>query len=398
MSKAAQKTSVKKTAAKKTASKKAVKKAVVKKAVKKTAAKKTTAKKTAKKTVAKKAVKKTTVKKTVKKTAVKKAVKKTVKKTVSKKTTGKKVVKKTTVKTSRKRVTNGNTVVTQALMEVEAAKYQVSPSSESATEEDLRELDNFYGETHATLLVRDPYWIYVFWEINDATREQFLIPRGAHSGQMMLRWYDVTDLLEFNGSNAHHTIDTDISDDSSSWYQHVPESNRCWCVDLGVIGENGDFLPICRSNTVQTPRDSLAQEHPTARWMRAGLPAVDHLTIRVPSGSEPDAEGNPVPVGHASHAETMSRAKKAAKQSMAKNAEQTSQKQDVSMDPASSATPEESPSRATASHQEDQLSAIQMLSSEALGGSFSAGMPTSAGVMRPDLEKELRRRAQKNKK
>lgn len=157
-------------------------------------------------------------------------------------------------------------------------------------------LPDFYDETYVRLLVRDPEWVFVYWEIDTKTRERFWIPRGAHQGRLILRWYDVTDVPEFNGQNAQRVIETAINDQTSSWYQHLPDPGRYWCAELGVLSSEGEFLCICRSNVVQTPRVTLASPRDYERWMRVGWLLEEREIFEAPAGQAPseaqEAEGS----------------------------------------------------------------------------------------------------------
>src|SRR5690554_5390389 len=80
-----------------------------------------------------------------------------------------------------------------------------------------------YDETILSLMVRDPYWVYAYWDIS--TTDVCRIDRdhgyGAWSaGSKILRVYDVTD----GGAHLGRALmNIGIGDDSASWYINVPE-------------------------------------------------------------------------------------------------------------------------------------------------------------------------------
>jgi hypothetical protein len=298
----AKKTAVKKATpvkkvAKKTVAKKTVKKAVAKRpAVKKTAKKKTAAKKTLTKkpakTVAKKAVKKAVAKKAVKKVAKKSVAKKAAKK----KTTAKKVTRKATAsrkpaaaKASAFAATEADTDILTPLMEIEAKKFEIdSRRPGSATPPAApRELDEAFHETHISLLVRDPEWIFIYWEIDDETRERFSIQRERADKHLVLRWYDVTDMADFDGTNSHHVMDVDISGSVSSWYQHMPEPGRSWCAEMGNLTADGAFHVVCRSNFVRTPAGRVREPQGEETWLRVASETSEQGVYRTPAGTAP---------------------------------------------------------------------------------------------------------------
>jgi hypothetical protein len=106
------------------------------------------------------------------------------------------------------------------------------------------------------LLVRDPWWLYTYWELTNATVDKFKNELGDnfYKSTRVLRVYDVTNII-FNGNNANRFFDIVINDFASSWYIDAAGPGRSWCVDLGLRLPNGRFITILRSNVVQTPLD-----------------------------------------------------------------------------------------------------------------------------------------------
>jgi hypothetical protein len=111
-------------------------------------------------------------------------------------------------------------------------------------------------EDRIILLVRDPYWVHVYWEIS----RQALVEAKAAFGdewdgvKTVLRVYDVTD-IDFDGENAHSHFDIEIGGGASNWYINTQIPNRAYCVDIGLISQSGRFLVLARSNVATTPRD-----------------------------------------------------------------------------------------------------------------------------------------------
>lgn len=128
-----------------------------------------------------------------------------------------------------------------------------------------QELPHEYGDTRIVLLVRDPEWVFTYWEINDAARGEFGIPREGHGRRMVIRVYQITG-RSWPEEGAHYCFDIDISPYASNWYVKLPEVGQRWCAELGVFDEEGIYVPICRSNFVATPRDTVSTET-DADWM-----------------------------------------------------------------------------------------------------------------------------------
>jgi hypothetical protein len=116
-----------------------------------------------------------------------------------------------------------------------------------------------YQDTRMVLMVRDPYWLYAYWNVNSETQMQLSASSGRKYEELhlVLRVYDVTD-IKFNGTNSNFYFDISLLHITNNWYINVSNPNRSFCVDLGYVRENGTFVTIVRSNIVTTPRDSVS--------------------------------------------------------------------------------------------------------------------------------------------
>jgi hypothetical protein len=117
-----------------------------------------------------------------------------------------------------------------------------------------------YGDTKVVILPRDPLWLYTYWETSAETiagLSRKLSENKYNSGQWVLRVYDVTG-INFDGSNANRYFDIVINHDADNWYINVNETNRSWCVDLGLLTEQGEFILIARSNIVHMPKQGVS--------------------------------------------------------------------------------------------------------------------------------------------
>ncbi len=123
------------------------------------------------------------------------------------------------------------------------------------------ELPRRYGVDRLVLLVRDPYWLYAYWEITATRQEEFNAtygPRAWNSTRPVLRVYDVTG-VNFNGYNANSYMDINVQEGVDNWHIPVGQPNRSFCVDLGRMFPDGRFITLLRSNVVTTPRSSLSE-------------------------------------------------------------------------------------------------------------------------------------------
>ena len=144
----------------------------------------------------------------------------------------------------------------------EQAKYFTHPevalkeAKRPAFQLESSQLPQKYDRDTLVLMVRDPWWLYSYWEVRDSTYQKFKneLGRFFDTAKKTLRVYDVS-YINFNGSNAHRHFDIDIAHNANSWYIDTAAPGRSWCVDLGLKLSDGRFITILRSNIVTTPLD-----------------------------------------------------------------------------------------------------------------------------------------------
>ena len=116
-----------------------------------------------------------------------------------------------------------------------------------------------YGDTKIVLMMRDPNWLFAYWEINDHTRYSLKEMLGGsvfENSRVILRVYDITD-IKFNGENANSSFDLEIGN-NDRWYINVPEVDRSYCVEVGFRTPDGRFIMVARSNTVLHASDTVS--------------------------------------------------------------------------------------------------------------------------------------------
>ena len=125
-----------------------------------------------------------------------------------------------------------------------------------------------YGDNKIVLLVRDPWWLFTYWEVRK-DREDEIARKMEKSGEApqksILRVYDVTG-VNFNGRNARSFFDIDLKGLASNWYINVNMPDSSWVVDIGMVSNKGNFYLLARSNVVRTPRFGMSDQL-DAEWM-----------------------------------------------------------------------------------------------------------------------------------
>ncbi len=146
----------------------------------------------------------------------------------------------------------------QSVIEV-PREERVSPPQYHPVYEDRREhqiakeLPDNYGDNQIYLLVRDPYWIYSYWEIQHWHQQRALAELGGNwdNVKSILRIHDVT-----NPDGASF-FDITLSGLANSWYLET-QPNHTLFVEIGLLRNDGRFLALARSNTVTTPRAGMS--------------------------------------------------------------------------------------------------------------------------------------------
>lgn len=129
------------------------------------------------------------------------------------------------------------------------------------------ELPRRYSEDRIVAMVRDPYWLFVYWEI---TPQSLRRARGELEGEgadskLTLRVYDVTG-ADLTGEHANRLFDVEVAGDADNWYINTGGPERSYRVDIGLLTPRGEYRTIARSNTASTPRAGIAKEV-DERWM-----------------------------------------------------------------------------------------------------------------------------------
>lgn len=134
------------------------------------------------------------------------------------------------------------------------AEEQAMPSVEGAR------LPDGYGRTGIVAMVRDPYWLFTYWEIApadvDAARKA--LGKDAGDGRMILRVFD-----RGPGPTTHN--DVELSGGASNWYLNV-EPGRHYRIAIGLLGPDGRFEEIAITGDIATPRAGVSEES-DERWM-----------------------------------------------------------------------------------------------------------------------------------
>jgi hypothetical protein len=135
---------------------------------------------------------------------------------------------------------------------IKASKYYLG-AQEAADIDDGFTFPATHGEDLAVLMVRDPYWLFAYWEFSPDLNDNLLARLGEEvlrNSRLVLRVYDVTGTDADNPVGYH---DIDVAPGARDWYINVTHVESDYCIDIGLILPDGSFVVIARSNRVSLP-------------------------------------------------------------------------------------------------------------------------------------------------
>ncbi|MEI7529671.1 MAG: DUF4912 domain-containing protein [Elusimicrobiota bacterium] len=134
----------------------------------------------------------------------------------------------------------------------------------NAPEAEHKALPENYGTTEASLLPRDPNWMFIYWEITENSKKEACRLHGAdifQKGRQVIRVREVAE-----GDGAGKYFDIPVMHDAKSWYVNVQESGRAYCCEVGLALPDGAFVSLVRTNTVNLPAGRVS-DVTDEKWM-----------------------------------------------------------------------------------------------------------------------------------
>ncbi len=117
---------------------------------------------------------------------------------------------------------------------------------------DYKSLPEGYGSTEAVLLPRDPYWMYVYWEITENSIKNLISSIGHETfskSKRILRVYE----LDKNDNPVSYT-DIPVIFEAKNWYVNVKECGKTYMCEIGLMMPDGRFVGIVKTNKVSLPK------------------------------------------------------------------------------------------------------------------------------------------------
>lgn len=197
-------------------------------------------------------------------TVTKKAVDKKEKKTVKK---SKKITPKTSTNISKKSTAKKKT--STSIKKSTTTKKSVDKNKTKKINTPLVEVVEYYdlpyryNETVVKVLYQTPDTLFVYWDIADSDRENYIKQYGKN-------FFNVTrPVLIVHNDSMNYSFEIPINDFANSWYLHINDSKCNYRVELGrrpnyynqeiakEIEENikTDYIYVSSSNKIESPND-----------------------------------------------------------------------------------------------------------------------------------------------
>lgn len=151
-----------------------------------------------------------------------------------------------------------------------------------------RHLPGGHTKDRIVVVVRDPYWLHVFWELTHQSvqRAEAALGQDWHGAKPILRVCDVS--AQDTTSTAEAIVrDIEIHGGCNNWYVEVAQPPRSYRIDVGYLSRRGQFYVLARSNVVVTPKAGVS-DAVDENWTENDAKQADRL-YAMSSGFDPSA-------------------------------------------------------------------------------------------------------------
>ena len=196
-------------------------------------------------------------KKTTKKTSTSVAKSKT---TTSKSASAKKTTKKTTKTTAKATTKKSTSTVAKKKTTKKVSSTAKKKELETNVIAEYYDLPYRYNETIVKILYQTPNILFVYWDISDADRKNFIDEFGEN-------FFKVTKpILKIFNLTKNYNFEVEIDDFANSWYINVNDADCDYKVELArkpisfEANINSDYIYISSSNDIEFPNDHILLE------------------------------------------------------------------------------------------------------------------------------------------
>jgi hypothetical protein len=151
---------------------------------------------------------------------------------------------------------------------IRSAKYLPRDLPPRLFEEERFLFPESYGVNRVRLLVKDPEWLFAYWDVNPAS----LGDLGHGLGERALALSRLT--LRIKDPVHGGSSDILLPPGARWWYVRGDSAPRSYRAELGVTLPSGEFRRLAESNTVVTPRVGPSSQKATRRITYSQVPAM----------------------------------------------------------------------------------------------------------------------------
>jgi uncharacterized protein len=143
-------------------------------------------------------------------------------------------------------------------IKMESRKFSISQDEEIdlGMDDDL-ELPLRYNDTGIKVLLRDPSWIFCYWDLEDKKVGEIENTPGFEG--LILRVVELTS-GEYSEDNILDYFDIPIKSVDFRRYVNLPSEDTWYCAEIRAIVEDKDYL-VTRSNIIETTREYVTAPH-----------------------------------------------------------------------------------------------------------------------------------------
>lgn len=174
-------------------------------------------------------------------------------------------VEKSNEKVTKKNIEDGKKSAKKSLSKKSDKVKKISTTTSSRARKSVKNVEVLeyydlpyrYNKTVIKLLAQTPTSLFVYWEISDDDRENFLSKYGENF------FSETKPVLLIRNETLNYTFEVEINDFANCWYLHVNDAKCVYNIELGRKYVNtyehpyNDYIFVTISNKLESPNDHI---------------------------------------------------------------------------------------------------------------------------------------------
>lgn len=129
-----------------------------------------------------------------------------------------------------------------------------------------------YNQTIVKILAQTPHSLFIYWDISDADRADFIEKYGDNF------FSETKPVLLVHNKTLNSNFEIEVDDFTNSWYLKTPTSNCVFNIELGRkkitqnskidFGNDSNILHITSSNILESPNDHILRDLPNKIYFK----------------------------------------------------------------------------------------------------------------------------------